>query len=232
MDLGTLTTQHNFSDSASPGDVDFLKFQLNEISTFTATISGITGGARVNVALVLDLNGNNVADPGETLESQNAISTTFTMDEPVSDGAYFLQITPSGATSGAYTLAFSATAIPEAVDAGDSLASARDVGILSESMSNFVDVIQQGDVDADRIILADISDLTATLTGVTESMTVTLLRDLNGNSQLDTGENLEGISISSATTLNEPLSAGTYFLQIEPLSFSSIKVTCEPRFLP
>ena len=107
VDLGVLTTTpQNRSDSVSPGDVDQFHFDLNAASTFTATISGITGGARVNVALIQDLNGNGIVDSGETLETgNNSFSgTSINLSEPLSAGtSYFVQVTSGLSTTGSAT---------------------------------------------------------------------------------------------------------------------------------
>lgn len=223
QNAGVLTTvAKSFIDVIQNGDIDVYRLQLTETSDLTAAFSGLS--ENINISLVQDLNGNNQIDSGETVQGASFVSgPTFTLTEPLSAGVYFIQLSPSNTNDNtAYTLSLSATAIANAVDAGAGLAVARDAGALTTSATNFVDVIQNGDLDVYRFQLTSASNLTSTFTNLSENVNLSLVRDLNGNNQIDSGETVQGVSFVSGPTftLTEPLSSGVYFIQVSPSNTS------------
>src|SRR3954470_4246412 len=67
--LGTLNGRKSFTDSltASTNTQDLRKFTMSAAGTFTASLTGLTANA--DIQLIKDANNNGVVDTGETVAS-------------------------------------------------------------------------------------------------------------------------------------------------------------------
>lgn len=128
-----------------------------------------------------------------------------------------MEVVYEGAFSGSntstnYTLTLTADA------AGDSYATARNIGILNGTR-NFSDFVgTTDDIDYYRFYVSDNSDVRIDLTGLSADADLYLMRDRNGNGRFDESDVLDSSDLSGTNSdsiqLNN-LAAGTYFVRVE-----------------
>jgi hypothetical protein len=209
--------------------VDTYRFTLDNISSFGATISGLTT-ARARLSLYFDANNNGVADASERLTSEesNFNLASFSINQTLGAGTYFVEVAvlPSGVagTNTAYNINLSTTAvagIQPMADPGSSLGTAFNVGALSGSRAyrQFVGVVDP--VDTYRFTLDNISSFGATISGLTTARArLSLYFDANNNGVADASERLtsEESNFNLASfSINQTLGAGTYFVEVAVL---------------
>ncbi|MBF2029872.1 MAG: PPC domain-containing protein [Oscillatoriales cyanobacterium C42_A2020_001] len=214
--LGTLSGQRSWSDSLSLNDVDDLyRFSLNTTSDLQLTLTGLTSNA--DLFLIRDANNNGVVDSGDVLQSSTLIGagSEFISLAGLTAGNYFVGVRGYGNTTN-YTLNLTADA------AGETLATARNIGALTGSRS-FTDFLSlQDDSDFYRFSLNTTSNVSINLPGLTADFDLYLVRDTNGNGLVDAGETL---AISATDGSNSPesininnLASGIYYVQVRQFS--------------
>ncbi len=90
---------------------DFQRFTIGTSSDFTATLTGLTGDADLQV--IRDANYNGIVDAGEVIgvsASGSTLSESINLSN-LSAGTYYLQVSAYASNSSHYTLNFSANAI-------------------------------------------------------------------------------------------------------------------------
>jgi hypothetical protein len=216
--LGTLgSSTLSLRDYVGADDLDdYYRFELNRPSSLNLSLTGMTADA--DIYLIQDVNFNGVVEAGEVLDysiAANATSESIAISG-LTAGTYYIGVLQyQGNTN--YLL--QATATP--IDVGGTLATAAQIGVLAGQRSFFGNVSTNDAADYYRFQLNAPSDLAVTLTGMTNDADVYLIRDLNNNGLVDTGETL-GQSLRSGTqseliNLNN-LAAGTYFVRVDQFS--------------
>ncbi|BBD58390.1 peptidase [Nostoc sp. HK-01] len=202
--IGTLSGTRTFNDFVGSTDLnDYYRFTLGSASNFSLNLSGLSADADVVL-----LNSS-----GATIQSSALAGTASeNISRQLTAGNYYIRVYPySGNTN--YTLALSATAIPTIVDgAGNTLATARNIGNLSSSRS-FQDFV--GSIDTNdyyRFALTQNSNFSLALNGLSADADVQLLNSTGGVivSSAASGSNAESI--------NRQLTAGTYYVRVYPYS--------------
>lgn len=214
--LGTLSGQRNLSDNLSLNDVDDLyRFSLNTTSDLQLTLTGLTSNA--DLFLIRDANNNGVVDSGDVLQSSTLVGSLseFISLAGLAAGNYFVGVRGYGNTTN-YTLSLTADA------AGETLATARNIGTLTGSRS-FTDFLSlQDNSDFYRFSLNTTSNVSINLPGLTADFDLYLVRDTNANGIIDAGETL---AISATDGSNSPesininnLASGIYYVQVRQFS--------------
>ncbi|AFY42497.1 pre-peptidase C-terminal domain-containing protein [Nostoc sp. PCC 7107] len=202
--IGTLSSTQTFNDFVGSTDTnDYYRFTLGTASNFSLNLSGLSDDADVVL-----LNSS-----GATIQSSALAGTASeNISRQLTAGNYYVRVYPySGNTN--YTLALSATAIPTIVDnAGNTLATARNIGNLSSSRS-FQDFV--GSIDTNdyyRFALTQSSNFSLALNGLSADADVQLLNSTGGVIVSSAA------SGSSAESINRQLTAGTYYVRVYPYS--------------
>ncbi len=214
--LGTLSGRRSFSDSLSLNDVDdFYRFSLSTTSDLQVALTGLTSNA--DLFLIRDMNGNGIVDSMDVLQSSTSLGAVseFISLSGLAAGTYFVGIRGYGNFTN-YTLNLTADS------AGETLATARNIGVLTGSRS-FTDFLSfQDDSDIYRFSLNIMSNVSINLPGLTADFDLYLGRDLNGNGLIDPGETL---AISATDGSNSPesinisnLASGVYYVLVRQFS--------------
>ena len=208
--LGTLngTVSGQGSIGANYDYVDWYRFSVNNVSTFSLSLSGLSQNLNVYM----------YNSKGEVITS----STNFSSDPEsingvLESGTYYVQIFPSGGILAFtnYNLSLSATPTTIGPDAaGNTIANARDTGSLNGIVSyrDFVGITDY--YDYYRFSLASSRNVSLSLTGLSQDADLWLY-DSSGSSIT--------FSSSSGTTqeqINRFLSAGTYYVRVSTTSFT------------
>ncbi len=180
--LGTLAGRRVVSDRVSTADLaDYYSFNLNTSSNLQLALTGLTADA--DLYLIRDSNNNGLIDAGDVLQRSIYASNAseFISINGLSAGNYFVGVLRySGDTN--YTLTLTSDS------AGPSLLSARNLGTLSVSYS-LTDFVGQSDpLDYYQFTINSYSNVTLNLSNLTANADLYLIRDLNGNGLLDSGE--------------------------------------------
>ncbi|MFN9630062.1 MAG: S8 family serine peptidase [Cyanobacteriota bacterium] len=201
--IGTLSGAQSFSDWVGSTDTnDFYRFSLSQSSNFNLSLNGLSSDADVQLlnsagsVLVSSTNGSNASE---------SISRLLAAD------TYYIRVYPySGNTS--YSLSLSATPSAPLDQAGNTLATARDIGTLSTTQS-FSDWVGRVDTnDYYRLVLSTGSNFSLSVTGLSADADVQLLN--SGGSALASSTN----SGTSSEAISQSLSAGTYYVRVYPYS--------------
>ncbi|MGB7413883.1 MAG: calcium-binding protein, partial [Thermosynechococcaceae cyanobacterium] len=138
-------------------------------------------------------------------------------------GSYFAWIDTSSTNDNTnYTFNLSAIATPPTTPSnpGDSLNMALNIGNLSapKTYQDFVGTVDRTDVY--QFNLTQTSDVSLTLSGLTDNANIRLISDLNNNRIVDSGETLysDGAYSGSNGQLSSTLGAGSYFAWIDTSS--------------
>ncbi|MFN5240283.1 MAG: PPC domain-containing protein, partial [Aphanizomenon sp.] len=124
--VGTLTATQSFSDWVGSVDTnDYYKFNVGTQSNFSLSLTGLSADADVEL---LNSSGIRIAI------SQNCGTTSESITRQLSAGTYYARVYPySGDTT--YGLSLNATAVAPVDNAGNTLATARNVGTLTATQS-------------------------------------------------------------------------------------------------
>lgn len=237
VDLGPLSTaQTHLGNLNSTNTVDTFRFTLNQASILNLNLSGLSNNA--DVRLIQDLNNNQILDSSEIVAaSSNWGAAPEILNQNLQAGTYFIQVYQSlGDTNYNLTLWASPTA-PPTDNAGNTLATARDLGILSspQTMLDYVGALDPNDFY--RFTLNGANSVTLNLSGLSADADMQLIQDRNNNGIVDAGEVLaypwqDG---NLPETLTTGLEAGTYYIRIFPYSGSttySLTASASPISLP
>jgi RTX calcium-binding nonapeptide repeat (4 copies) len=226
LDVGNLSDLQTFNDAVNASDRDdFYKFNLTQTSNFNLNMSGLTDNA--SVYLIADLNQNGVVDRNETLEEDtyNTSTNDGVIKYDLGAGNYFAWITtPNTDDNTNYTLKLSAIPTPPTTPAnpGNDLSSALNIGNLNgqKIFKDFVGVVDPQDFY--RFSLAQTSNLTLNMTGISDYASVYLIADTNKNGVVDNNETIEEDTYNTSTNdgvIKSDLGAGNYFALIKPNNF-------------
>jgi|GEM_PF-667034 len=210
-DISTLQGRSGFSGFVGNTNPQATyRFQLSATSSLSLTLDGLSADA--DLYLVRDFNNNGVVDSGEAIASSAALGTaTETINRAgLAAGNYLAVVTQySGNTNYALTLTADA--------AGNTLADARNLGVLSGSgaVRDFVGTSDPN--DSYTFQLNTSSNLSLRLTGLSADADIYLIQDANHNNIVDRGE-LLSYSVAAGTNPEAidltGLAAGNYAIQV------------------
>ncbi|MFN5971304.1 MAG: S8 family serine peptidase, partial [Microcystis sp.] len=205
-DITIGATTSTYSDFVGSTDTnDYYRFSLGTSSNFSLNLTGLSADADVSL---LDSNGSVITS------STNGSNISESITRQLNAGTYYIRVYPySGSTNYDLSLAAASVTIPD--NAGNTLATARDItiGATPTSYSDFVGSTDTNDYY--RFSLGTTSDFSLNLTGLSADADVSLL-DSNG-SVITSSTN--GSNISESIT--RQLSAGTYYVRVYPYSGST-----------
>ncbi|GAB4298216.1 MAG: hypothetical protein Fur0025_36590 [Oscillatoriaceae cyanobacterium] len=214
--LGNLgsTTRSGFVGNTNIRNI--YSFTLNTTSAVRLNLNNLSADA--DLTLVEDSNGNGVVDEYEPLAASVAEGAApEEISRLLSPNTYYVLVEQfEGDTN--YNLSLSATPFTPPPDtAGNTLNTARDLGILSgsQTLNEFV-----GDVDTQdiyRFTLSNSSNLSINLQELSADADLQLIRDNNGNGVVDENDKIE--SSASPDNAAEAISTnalppGTYFVAV------------------
>jgi len=204
--IGTLTGSQTYRDFVGSLDTnDYYSFSLGTNSNFSLSLSGLAADADVQV---LNSAGTVIGGSYSAASTSEAISLTNQ-----AAGTYYVRVYQySGDTY--YNLGLSATPVD---NAGNTLATARNIGALNYTTQTFSDWVGSLDTnDYYRFTTAYASNLSVVLNGLSADANLQLIRDANSNGVIDAGEVLQASSLTgtAADAINfSNLAAGTYFIR-------------------
>lgn len=216
-DLGNLSGTTSFKEYVGPllDPKDIYRFTVNDLSQLQITRTGPSRDPKVQ--LVRDSNNNGLIDSGEVFNNnQFAITTdSATVDLPI--GTYFIVVEPGGILVNLPTVyqmdlvvtPYGGSGLP---DPGNTLFTARDLGVLSgaSSLKEYVGVLDPSDFY--KFTVNTPINFQATSSS-SNSIDLLLIQDTNNNGFIETSERLRsGIGDLRTTALQ----AGTYFASVEP----------------
>ena len=247
VDLGVISGNRRFSNMTSQGG-DTYQFTLFRPSLVSAGISTTTN-LDISLSLFADLNGNGFQDGNEPGTTDTGLSPNISSVLPA--GTYGLSV-PRALSSvetlpGIFrplilpfeydgNLLTSPVAALPADNAGNSIATARDLGTLTTPQTFNDSLGLLDDTDIYRFTLDAPTNVEALVDGTNTEVTVEIVRDFNNNGEIDalqTGGYREIIEASTSTSdLGVVLDAGTYFLRLENNSSdTNYSLTLAPQAL-
>jgi trimeric autotransporter adhesin len=201
--VGVLSGEHSFQDNLNITDLnDYYRFSLNRYSAFYFTVNGLM--ANVDVQLL--------NSKGETLTASTAFGVAMESGKRALEaGTYYLRVLSSDRQNTSYSLRMVANLLmPDG--AGNSLATARNLGILGSNRT-WQDFVGSRDAeDYYRFILPRTSNFSLSLFGLGADADVQLL---NAAGQVITAST-NGSNLSESIT--RLLSAGVYYIQVSRYS--------------
>ncbi len=192
---------------------DFYRFSLTGRSSLSLSVSGLANNA--DVQLIRDANNNGVIDTSDVLSTSGK---TGILDEAIDTyldaGTYFIRVyARSGDTN--YTLNATSKLLPQDL-AGNTLGTARSI-VLSSTAQTWTDSVNGGDTqDFYTFSIGARSAVNLTVTGLTNNADLQLIRDVNTNGIIDSGDTIatsEQAGITNESLLSY-LDAGKYFARI------------------
>ena len=210
-DIGLLSSSESFQDFVGTSDTnDYYRFTLNDESRFNLTMDSLSADADVEL---LDSNGLLIQGSYRSSAEDESIEQTL------SAGSYYVRVypflTPYSTNDTDYRLLLSASAIASSDGAGNTLETARDIGLLSGSQY-FQDAVDPDDTnDYYRFELRDRQNFSLTLNGLAADADVELL---NSRGQVITNSTAPS---SSSETISEVLDSGVYYVNVYPFGTAS-----------
>jgi subtilisin family serine protease len=201
--LGALSgsrTIQNFVGSSDPND--YYRFDLTQASSFSLSLNGLSANANVELL---------TSTGGLIQRSANGGTRAESISRTLNTGTYFVRVyRGSGNTN--YNLTLAATASGPADNAGNTLATARNIGTLSSSQS-FSDFVGSTDTnDYYRFDLSQSSNFSLSLNGLSADADVQLL---NSSGTVLTSSANGG---TTAESISSTLGTGTYYVRVFPYS--------------
>ncbi len=217
--VGAVATQRTDSLSLlDPTDVYKFSTVLGGPFVFNAELSGMSAGTDYLIQLINDANGNQQVDSGEIVTSQETFNGgNVHLSASLLTGTYYVRITRIGG-EGTYTLSLSNTNTDKGGPAGSP--TNLDVGGSFHGSTHVADTVSATDVDDYyRIDLDAPGTIQASFpaTALNTDANLQLGRDLNGNGQIDAGEQvaLSNNSGNAGESINAAkLPAGTYLIRV------------------
>ncbi|WAL58242.1 PPC domain-containing protein [Thermocoleostomius sinensis] len=219
VNAGTLSstpfTQTNF---VSTNDSENLyRFTMGSAGNFNASLTGISGGD-VDMRLIRDSNNNGIVDVGDEVVRSQAGSTN---DEAINvrnlaAGTYFLQTYLFSGNNVNYTLKMSNTG-SSGFSPSNLLPTETNVGVLTGTTTHFDSVSTNDAADTFRFGVSSSRTVNLSLTGLQADADLRLIRDINNNGVVDSGEVIS-TSLAGGTS-SEQISAflspgNNYFAQV------------------
>jgi hypothetical protein len=209
--LGAVGTSGSItnSDWVGSGDAeDNYSFTISSIRDMTVTLTMSSGDA--SLQFVRDANNNGIVDSGDVLED-HFTGSTATEHQRLPAGTYFARVY-NPTEDAFYSVTVVAPSAP--ADPGNTLGTAKALGAVNGNIpaSDWV-----GSADSED----DYSFTVASRRSVTVSMQMTsgdadlqLIKDVNGNKQIDSGDVIEDHFTGSVATIQQTLAAGTYYVRV------------------
>ena len=204
--LGNLTGSQTYRDFVGSLDTnDYYSFTLGTNSNFSLSLAELSADADVQV---FNSAGTVIGGSYNGSTSPEAISLTNQ-----AAGTYYVRVYQySGDTY--YNLGLSAAPVD---NAGNTLATARNIGALNYTTQTFSDWVGSLDTnDYYRFTTSYASNLSVLLNGLSADANLQLIQDVNNNGVIDAGEVLQAsvLTGTAADTINfANLAAGTYFIR-------------------
>jgi subtilisin family serine protease len=199
----TPTTYSDFVGSTDTND--YYRFSLGTTSDFSLNLTGLSADADVSL---LNSSGSVITS------STNGSTSSESITRQLSAGTYYVRVYPySGSTNYNLSLAAASATIPD--NAGNTLATARDItiGATPTSYSDFVGSTDTNDYY--RFSLGTSSNFSLNLTGLSADADVSLLN--SSGSVITSSTN----GSTSSESITRQLSAGTYYVRVYPYSGST-----------
>lgn len=235
--LGTLSGTRAIRDAVSRSDqFDFYRFTLNSSSKFSIAVRPSQSAVNVRT---FNARGGTIAQFNQPKGARGRI-----VEQELAAGQYFVRIgRRGGATAYRMTLGSSAIvppapppvpippsipvppSVPVPPPAGDTLATAFDIGALTGTATRTGALNTTNTIDFYRLTLGQITNFEARLSSP-GSTRLELIFDANGNNLVDQGEIIRSDSDFGAgvSAITEPLPVGAYFLGVRSGS-SSVATT-------
>lgn len=216
--VGAVATQR--TDSLSPLDpTDVYKFSTVQGGpfVFNAELSGMSAGTDYLVQLINDANGNQQVDSGEVVTSQETFNGgNVHLSTSLLTGTYYVRISRIGG-EGTYTLSLSNTNTDKGGPAGSP--TNLDVGGTFHGSTHIADTVSATDVDDYYRVDLDapgIIQASFPATALNTNADLQIGRDLNGNGQIDAGEQvaLSNNPGNAAESINARVAPGTYLVRV------------------
>jgi hypothetical protein len=206
-DVGVLSGSRTFTDFVGQSDTnDYYRFSVTDTTAFSLQLNGLSDNADVQL---LNNNGNVVAS------STNSGATAESISRSLSAGTYYVRVFNKNNSNTGYTLTLIGATTGTIDGAGNTLATARDIGVII-SPQMFNDYVGSNDTnDYYRFAIASRSVFSLQLDGLSADADVQLL---DSNGRVIASSTLGG---TSAESLSRTLSAGTYFVRVFPYSGST-----------
>jgi trimeric autotransporter adhesin len=197
--LGAISGTQTFQDFVGSTDGnDYYRFTLANSSNFSLNLSGLQSDSDVEL---LDSHGQQIA------YSNGAGNASESLQQLLSAGTYYVRVFSYASADTRYSLKLVAT-VSTAIDAGNTLATARNIGLLSGDRS-FQDNLNITDLnDYYRFSLNRYSAFYFTVNGLAANADVQLL---NSKGETLTASTASGMTMESG---KRALEAGTYYLRV------------------
>ncbi len=201
--LGALSGTRSIQDFVGSSDRnDYYRFDLSQASSFSLTLNGLSANANVEL----------LTSSGALIQrSANGGTRAESISRSLNAGTYFVRVYQgSGNTN--YNLTLAATGSGPADNAGNTLATARNIGTLSSSQS-FTDFVGSSDTnDYYRFDLSQSSNFSLSLNGLSADADVQLLN--SSGTVLSSSAN----GGTTAESITSTLGTGTYYVRVFPYS--------------
>jgi hypothetical protein len=215
-------TKYNDQTVTSSEPNDIYKIIIPNTSNLNLLLTDLQGGD-ADLQLYRDSNGNGILDiaTDQLLGSsyQSETSDDF-INRRVSSGTYFAPVYRFSGSSVQYDLHVSVTSpgVPPKL-----LAKEQDLGNLSADITNSGSISNQNIVDTYFFSLDSFEGVNINLSGLTANANLRLIRDLDNDRVVDTGETIASSTNSGSVSesINSWEEAGSYFLQIYQSSGST-----------
>jgi trimeric autotransporter adhesin len=222
--IGALTGTRTFQDFVGATDTnDYYRFTLSQGSNFRLGLNGLTADADVQL-----LSAN-----GTVLQTSNLdVTTPESIERYLAAGTYYVRVYPYGVATN-YNLSLTATPGGVTDAAGNTLATARNLGALTATPRTLRDFVGAADLnDYYRFSLAGTSNFSLNLRNLSADADVQILNAAGTiiASSLNGG--------STAESLDRLLAAGNYYIRvyrdsgdtIYDLQVSAVPSTANPNF--
>ena len=223
LDIGTLRDAQIFTETVGSLDRnDYYTFTLDQFGQVDFTLKDLQAPAQLS--LLIDFDGNGIWDGGEDIASDTVYDSSNstearTLTKTLAPGAYWLDVwTQYSSQNTGYTLEVAEVSPLEIAsdDPGNSLATAKDIGILSSNQT-FTDFVGSRDrTDLYKFSLDQSSEVALLLNNLSEDAELSLILDANSDGEIDYREILSQTRLndSSDRSFAYPLGVGDYFVRI------------------
>ncbi|MBK4730121.1 S8 family serine peptidase [Oxynema sp. CENA135] len=215
--IGRLRDRHEHADFI--GEVnpyDFYQLDVGELRQVSIKLDRLAQSA--NLILIHDINNDGGFDFQEFVVYPSPTETpTPQIDRLLSEGTYYIGVAQVRGDTPYFLTVESSEVDPPADGAGNQLASAHDIGVLTEDIQIKNDFLGQGDrEDYYQFTLDSFRDVGLYLYDMTGNAHLYLIRDRNNNGQVDPDEIVDGSEASGAyqDQINRILAPGTYFVRL------------------
>lgn len=207
------------SDSVSEGDdQDFVRFEITAETELDIRLA--EGHGTAELALIQDLDGDGVLDPGETLDETESVGDAADdVHLTAQPGTYYARVRRVGRGTSNYQLTNTSTSVRR--NGRTTPADALDLGALSTEQVHMALANVRDPVDYYRFRVDAASDVTVILDGLAASADADLLlaQDINNDGVVSGDEELmrarAGRAGVSEVLSAQGLPAGTYLLRVD-----------------